>query len=96
MQPPPPKPYKSKCIAICKKKKKSNVCIIEDHLNYHFEKCAPGDSDASTFLIILGNTSNRDKKRFFRLSGFTADCTLELPEELLNTFGQAPAPEDLT
>lgn len=45
-------------------KKKSNVCIIEDHLNYHFEKCAPGDSDASTFLIILGNTSNRDKKTF--------------------------------
>lgn len=36
------------------------------------------------------------KKRLFRLSGFSADCTLELPEELLNTFGQAPAPEDLT
>ena len=93
---PPQNPIKVNAQLFVKKKKKSNVCIIEDHLNYHFEKCAPGDSDASTFLIILGNTSNRDQKRFFRLSGFSADSTLELTEELLNTFGQAPAPEDLT
>lgn len=93
---PPPNPIKVNAqLFVKKKKKKSNVCIIEDHLNYHFEKCAPGDSDTSTFLIILRNTSNRDKKRLFRLSGFSADCTLGLPGELLNTFGQAPAPEDL-
>ena len=46
------------------KKKKSNVYMVEDHLNYYFEKCAPGDSDTDTFLIIFGNTSNRDKKTF--------------------------------
>ena len=57
------KPYKRKCIAIWKKKK-SNVYMVEDHLNYYFEKCAPGDSDTDTFLIIFGNTSNRDKKTF--------------------------------
>lgn len=29
------------------------------------------------------------KKRLFRLNGFSADCTLELPGELLNTLARS-------